>query len=98
MFDFFFSVIGICHEEVEMGIAGEDDLSSLHFFIRQLEVACFNCDGTSGEVYEKIKNEYVAPMQKEISAVIKEAEEAKKSKKKKKQKRNVVIKVNFSKK
>jgi len=89
MFNHFSSVIAYCSEDVDMEVCSNEELLSLKFFVKQLEVACYHCDGTSAMIFEKIKRDYVMSMEKNIKEAIKEAkEETKKIKSEKKKNKN----------
>ena len=93
MFNHFSLAVAYCSEDVDMEVCSDEDLLSLKFFIKELEVACYHCDGTSRKIFEKIEKNYVMSMEKKIKeAIEEEKEEIKKikSEKKKTRKGNVL--------
>lgn len=87
MFNHFSAVFNNCVEQVDLGICNENDLNSLNFFIKQLEIECFRCNGTSMSVFRKIDSDHVKLLEKEMEEVIKKSEEYGKTQKKAKRSR-----------
>lgn len=95
MFNYLKEISDTVSFELDSDRISDDEFSSFSFFLRQLEIACFDCDGISGAVYKKIKEEYVEPVRHDIADIFKEIEKQnklkKESKKAKKKGDNIVF-------